>query len=188
MPEHTAAIRWAQKTTRDQELRAEVVSSTDRATTYRLSCDGTPRAYLKVGLHGLAGERDRLLWLHQRVPAPDVLDFASGDGVDWLLTAPLRGNDLSRPEHTAHPQRLVGLLASALKRLHSLDPADCPFGRPGAGAVVVHGDACLPNFVFDDTDFTGHLDVGDMGLGGRPVDLAAAVWESRLQPRPRVRR
>lgn len=176
MTEHTAAITWARTIINQPALRAEFVSSSHRATTYQLSDEGTPRAYLKIGVHGLAGERDRLVWLRRRVSVPDVLGSARADGEGWLLTAPLRGADLSRPEHTARPHRLVGLLAPALKGLHFLDPAGCPFGRPGVDAVVVHGDACLPNFVFDGTDFGGCLDVGGLGLGSPEVDLAAALW------------
>lgn len=105
-----------------------------------------------------------------------MLGFADSPEGDWLLTAPLRGADLSRADHTEHPHRLVHLLASALRQLHSLDPATCPFVGPDAGEVVIHGDACLPNFVFAETSFTGYLDVGDLRVGTSEVDLAAAIW------------
>jgi aminoglycoside phosphotransferase len=173
---HRAAIGWAQSIMNEPRLTVEIASGTDRATTYRLSDGDVVLAYLKIGVYSLAGERDRLIWLRERVLVPDVLGFATSDRQDWLLTAPLRGADLSRPEHTAYPHRLIQLLASALKGLHSLDSARCPFGRAEGDAVIVHGDACLPNFVFDGTNFMGCLDVGDLRLGSPEVDLAAAVW------------
>jgi aminoglycoside phosphotransferase len=175
-PMHTSAIGWARTVLGRPGLTAEGADRGDAATTYRLSADGTVAAYLKVGSGGLAGERDRLTWLGDRVPVHGVLGFAAADGQEWLLTAPLRGADLSQPVHTARPHRLVRLLASALRRFHAIDPGGCPFGVPADGAVVVHGDACLPNVVFAGTDFGGYLDVGAAGLGSPEVDLAAAVW------------
>ena len=181
---HATAIRWAATLLDLPGVVAEAANRGDAATTYRLSDSGTAAGYLKVASGGLAGERDRLAWLGRRVAAPGVLGFAESDGREWLLTAPLPGSDLSQPVHTAQPHRLVRLLASALSRLHSLDAAECPFGPAHAGAVVIHGDACLPNFVFDETDLTGYLDVGELRRGSPEVDLAAAVWslEHNLGP------
>ena len=173
---HANAIRWAAMLLGFPAVTAEAADRGDAATTYRLSDGGTVAGYLKVGASGLAGERDRLVWLGGRVAVPGVLGFAASGGQEWLLTAPLTGADLSQPGHTAQPHRLVRLLASALTRLHALDPAGCPFGAPHDGAVVIHGDACLPNFVFDASEFAGYLDVGDVRLGDAQTDLAAAVW------------
>jgi kanamycin kinase len=175
-PMHTSAIQWATTILGMPGLTAEFADRGDAATTYRLAEDGAVVGYLKIGAGGLAGERDRLIWLGHRVPVPGVLGFASGDGHERLLTGPLRGADLSQPPHTAQPHRLVRLLASALRRFHAVDPHECPFGCQADGPVVVHGDACLPNFVFDGTELAGYLDVGEVRRGNPEVDLAAAVW------------
>jgi len=173
---HDHAAEWARAALGDPRLAAAGVWNGNGATTYRLDRDGSVVAYLKVGAGDLAGERDRLLWLRERIAVRQVLGFTAGAGEAWLLTSPLQGADLSRPEHTAHPRRLVRLLASALHRLHSLPPGECPFSGAGGGAVVVHGDACLPNVVFDGSAFAGFLDVGELGVGTRELDIAAAVW------------
>jgi streptomycin 3"-kinase len=57
-----------------------------------------------------------------------------------------------------------------LARLH----AELPEVREKADLVVCHGDACLPNFLFDpDTlDCTGAIDVGRLGIADRYADLA----------------
>ena len=55
-----------------------------------------------------------------------------------------------------------------------MSAADWPFG--GCGSVLVHGDACLPNFLFSAEQLSGYIDVGNMALGEPEVDLAAAVW------------
>ena len=173
----TPAVVWARTMTANPRLAAEVAwVNAESTTTYRLHEGGAAVAYLKVGVGPLAGERDRFLWLRDRIAVPDVLGFRSNPDGDWLLTAALGGAALNRPEHTAQPHRLVRLLVSALKRLHSLDPAGCPFGDADAGGTVIHGDATLPNFLFDGTEFTGCLDVGDLGRGHPEADLAAAIW------------
>jgi aminoglycoside phosphotransferase len=170
------AAAWARAALGDQRLTASVVWSGNGATTYRLDRGGSVVAYLKTGAGDLAGERDRLVWLGERIAAAQVLGFTAEAGEAWLLTAPLHGADLSRPEHTPEPHRLVHLLAAALHQLHSLPPEECPFSGHGGGDAVVHGDACLPNVVFDGTAFAGFLDVGELGVGAREIDLAAAVW------------
>lgn len=175
--EHSAAIAWAQAAIGSPQAAAELVRSGRNATTYKLLADGAVLAFLKItAAPVLRGERDRLRWLAGRAPAPTVVGFAEADGAGRLVTAPLHGFDLSRPIHTADPHRLVGLLVDALRRLHALDPGSCPFGEREPGAVVAHGDACLPNIVFDGSELAGYLDVGDLGLGRPEVDLAAAVW------------
>jgi len=43
--------------------------------------------------------------------------------------------------------------------------------------VVCHGDACAPNTLLaDDGRWTGHVDVGALGLADRWSDLAIATW------------
>lgn len=139
-----------------------------------------PVAYLKVGA-GLADERDRLVWLDGRLGAPRLLGYRDGEVLDALLTAPAAGTDLTRPEWKARPETLVRLLADALRGVHALDTADCPFrdesDRPTVGpTVVVHGDACLPNVLAEGDSVTGVLDVGELRVASPEVDLAAACW------------
>lgn len=57
-----------------------------------------------------------------------------------------------------------------LARLH----AELPEVASKADLVVCHGDACLPNFLFDpDTlEFTGVIDLGRLGIADRHTDLA----------------
>ena len=42
--------------------------------------------------------------------------------------------------------------------------------------VLLHGDYCLPNVLFDGWDFSGFIDLGNSGVGDRHVDLFWGAW------------
>ena len=68
-------------------------------------------------------------WLQaQGQPAPTVIATTEEAGRRWLLMSALPGRDLaSSPE--LPPQRLVELLADALRGLHAIPVAACPFDQ-----------------------------------------------------------
>jgi kanamycin kinase len=46
--------------------------------------------------------------------------------------------------------------------------------------VVCHGDACAPNtLITDDGRWSGHVDLGQLGVGDRWADLAVATWSTQ---------
>lgn len=44
--------------------------------------------------------------------------------------------------------------------------------------MLVHGDYCLPNVLFD-ADRYHYLDIGEAGVGDRYVDIVAGIWSLR---------
>ena len=42
--------------------------------------------------------------------------------------------------------------------------------------TLLHGDFCLPNFLFDNWRFSGFIDLGNGGVGDRHVDLFWGAW------------
>ena len=50
---------------------------------------------------------------------------------------------------------------------------------PTEDLVVCHGDACAPNTLLDDDGHcSGHVDLGQLGVGDRWADIAVAAWST----------
>jgi kanamycin kinase len=57
-----------------------------------------------------------------------------------------------------------------------LRAADIP---PAHELVVCHGDACAPNtLVTSDGRWSGHVDLGLLGVADRWADIAVAAWST----------
>ena len=62
-------------------------------------------------------------------------------------------------------------VAGALELLAHVPPAD--------QLVVCHGDSCAPNtLIGDDGRWSGHVDLGELGVADRWADLAIATWST----------
>lgn len=166
------ALTWACALVGADPIATTRVPSNEVNRVYRLDFGGE-RLFLKIGPR-LLSEYERLGWLEGRLPAPRPIGFTSEGGADALLLSAVRGDSLSSLSASLPPQAVIARLAGALRDLHAAPAADWPFG--GGGSVLVHGDACLPNFLFAGDRLSGYIDVGDMALADPEVDLAAAVW------------
>lgn len=101
------------------------------------------------------GEIERLRWLSTTpIPSPKVIHAFEADGHGWLLMSALPGRDLTHL--TNQPDELVRILAYALRQLHALDPAACPFDRR-LDIQLAEGRAKVAAGRVDETDFdTAH--------------------------------
>lgn len=70
-----------------------------------------------------------------------------------------------------HPDHQGLTVAAALDLLADPPPVD--------ELVVCHGDSCAPNtLITDDGHWSGHVDLGDLGVADRWADLAIATWST----------
>lgn len=104
-----------------------------RADVARVHRPGQADAFLKSevidAFSELGDEIARLRWLQaQGQPAPTVIATAEEEGRRWLLMSALPGHDLASSPALA-PQHRVQLLADALRGLHALPVATCPFDQ-----------------------------------------------------------
>ena len=151
----------------------------------------------------LAAEAARLAWAVAFTPVPRVLDQGADDAGSWILTSPLPGESAVADRWKADPATAVAAIGEGLRALHDALPVDaCPFswsvedrlaGRRGSAAadellaaapsidelVVCHGDACAPNTLLTaDGRWSGHVDLGALGVADRWADLAIATWST----------
>jgi aminoglycoside 3'-phosphotransferase-2 len=95
------------------------------ADVFRLDAPDRPVLFAKFEPAGplaeLRDEGERLRWLAgSGIPCAPALDAASEDGTDWLLLGAVPGRER---------------LATALRALHALDPAACPFDHRAARRI-----------------------------------------------------
>ncbi|MGC9602439.1 MAG: phosphotransferase [Minisyncoccia bacterium] len=173
LSEQEQFIEWA-----TQELGGTVSATKeaygDQSSVFKLiSLKGD--YFLKIG-GGLEKEKLHLEWLKGRQPVPDVIGFKNIGNTGALLLSSLEGANLKSVAHELGLEKVINILVEALHRFHNTNIKDCPFGTQGADKVLVHGDACLPNFIIKDGKFSGYIDLKDMRIDNKEVDLAAGVW------------
>ncbi len=111
-----------------------------RADVARVHRPGQADAFLKSevidAFSELGDEIARLRWLQaQGQQAPTVIATAEERGRRWLLMSALPGRDLaSSPE--LGPERVAELLADALRGLHAVPVASCPFDQRLASRLL----------------------------------------------------
>jgi len=183
--------------------------------TYQVGT-GEQRRFVKWSPHvsgiDLTREIVRLQWAAAYVSVPQIVDQGRDDTAAWVVTAGIPGESAVSERWRAAPETAVTQIGLALRALHDALPVDtCPFSwsvedrlievdrtlaeigdpPPIDKLVVCHGDACSPNtLITDDGRWSGHVDLGDLGIADRWADLAVATmaaewnygpgWESAL--------
>ena len=87
-----------------------------------------------------------------KLPVPSVIDTGDDEGMAWMLLGPLPGTDGTDPPLFARPERLVRMLANALRQLHDFPPTACPFDFRLPTAVT-HVESRLRGGQIDTTQF-----------------------------------
>jgi len=112
----------------------------------------------------LAAEAARMSWAAEFTPVPTLLAHGADETGSWLVTSALPG-EMAVSDH----QHLS--IEAALEVLAAPPPVD--------ELVVCHGDSCAPNtLITDDGCWSGHVDLGDLGIADRWADLAVATWST----------
>lgn len=166
-------IEWAEKHLGSLSSPSKEAHG-NQSTVLRLRAD-SGEYVLKIA-KGLRQEQERIEWLSTRLPVPRVVAATSIDGMDALLLSAIPGVNLKVLSKQWPAPKVVDKLAHAIRRFHLADTSDWPFGAPRPHEVLIHGDACMPNLIFDVDDLSGYVDLGGVSVGEPETDLAAAVW------------
>lgn len=98
----------------------------------------------------------------------DVCPF--DEGVEAKLTlAALNAEQGLVDEQDFDPDHLGISAKSLLERVYSIHR------KWDEDKILTHGDACMPNIILNDNDFSGFVDCGKFGLADRYQDLALAA-------------
>jgi len=141
------------------------------STVVMLSKPGRRSMVLKIG-RDLVPEARRLRWLKGRLPVPEVVDIASQDSTDYLLMTKLPGRDGSDERVQRDGARFVELLAEALRTMHGIPIADCPFPA-GTDDLLAIAERRVSEGVLGASDFPAHY------LGRSPRELLQALRDLR---------
>ena len=111
-----------------------------------------------------------LRYLHDHAP-PQSCPF-SWSAADRVATAEQRAADRLTHPRAWHQCHRHLTLERALQIVKDPPPAD--------RLVVCHGDACAPNTIIDTAGtWSGHVDLGSLGIADRWADLAIATWSTQ---------
>ena len=99
-------------------------NSSPEARVYFIDKDGG--YYLKTAARGaLKREQELARYFHGKGLAPEVLAYISAER-DFMLTARVRGEDMTLRKYLDEPKKLSELSASLLRGLHETDFSGCP--------------------------------------------------------------
>ncbi|MGO8670257.1 MAG: phosphotransferase [Capsulimonadaceae bacterium] len=168
-------IEWARRQVREP-VEPVIFAAGDNSTLFVLA-GALRRWFLKIA-QDLRDEVDRLRWIQERAPVPRIVAYRPSGSLDGMVMTALPGKSLAELCGVWPADQVTQKLAAALRAFHAIDAAHCPFGEQSPGHVLVHGDACLPNILFDESmgDLTGFVDLGEMRVDRPDVDLSAGVW------------
>lgn len=121
-------------------------------------------------------ERERLEWLKDKLPVPRVVGSTEKNGAGAMLLTAIEEKNLAVLCKEWPAEKVITKLAEVLHTFHATDTRGWPFDEADSGKVLVHGDACLPNFIFSGDIFSGYIDLADCQLADIEVDLSATVW------------
>ncbi len=115
----------------EQRTIEEVREGMSGTSVFRLEHPTLPDQYLKIAERGseqdLAPEVSRLLWLHGRLPVPEVRYWAEDATRQYLLISAVPGLALYHEALRDQLPALMRLYAEGLRQIHSIPVASCPF-------------------------------------------------------------
>lgn len=126
------------------------------AVVYRLTQQYAPTLYLKSApnhpITDLYGEKQRLEWLADLLPVPQVYYYSQEQERTYLLLSEIPGINASDRVYQNEIPQLVKLLAQGLSLIHRLPIKDCPFDHT-LDAEIARASYRTKQGLVDESDF-----------------------------------
>ncbi len=133
-------------------------SSCSRTACTVLIDRGGSSCFLKIApKDSLKREAEMTAFVHSFGLAPQVMLYLSEDA-DFLVTERVPGEDCTAARYLADPRRLCEETASALRRLHDVDAASCPYTGYNEECRKLAGEAVPASL---DMEYLRCLDITD---------------------------
>ena len=169
-------ISWAKELLNDSDTIIQKEPHGDEGLVYKVSSKkGNYFLKIKKGSN-FSRERERLEWFKNKLLVPNLVGFTEKDGVGAILLTALEGKNLAVLCKEWPVEKVIDKLTDVLHQFHKTSTEGWPFDKVEPNKILVHGDACLPNFLFNGELFSGYIDVADSRIGDLEVDLSASVW------------
>ena len=139
-----------------QATLQEITVGCSSSQVFRIVHTQGPTYYLKVAAYPfeqeLLAEKERLEWLHTRLPAPTVIAYATEKQYAYLLTSEIQGLMAYNEQFAQDIPALVRILAEGLRMLHQVDVTDCPFDETLSRKIALAQERVQAGNV-DESDF-----------------------------------
>lgn len=116
----------------------------------------TSNQYLKtqpvISKESLYCEKEKLEWLHGKLPVPEVLYYNKDERNEYLLMTEIKGINASDKSHETNLPSLIEQLALGLKTLHRLPIDSCPYDQTLA-IKLKEAKRRVENRLVDEEDF-----------------------------------
>lgn len=76
---------------------------------------------------GIKSEYEKLQWLHDKLPIPEIISYEEQNGKYYLLTRTLNGEMVCAQKYAKNWQDGLKVIQKAFEELWSVDITDCPF-------------------------------------------------------------
>jgi kanamycin kinase/aminoglycoside 3'-phosphotransferase-2 len=111
--------------------RTEIFDGWSESKVFRLDGPKGHTFYLKSGPRtherSLWEEKRRLEWLQRKLPVPELLLFIEDEHTEHLLMTEIPGRPAIQYPDEADLSQVIQQLAAALRTIHNLPIAECPF-------------------------------------------------------------
>ncbi|MFC5528725.1 APH(3') family aminoglycoside O-phosphotransferase [Cohnella yongneupensis] len=146
------------------------------SAVYRVNGFKGGAAYLKISPSEwdttLRSEMEALSWLSGKAPVPELLFYEQVNGMDYMLTSEVIGQDASREAHLSKPDQLVRLYAEGIKLLHSLPIEGCPLDQ-SLRHKLAEGERRVREGKVDEADLE------EENEQRKPIDIYSQLLEKR---------